>query len=486
VTKPNQPCFIRRALPESVRTIHLIGIAGSGMGAFACMLKDAGFEVRGSDRNVYPPMSDTLRAKGIEWMEGFDAAHLDWGPDLVVVGNVCRRDNPEAVRAEQAGVAVSFPQTLSDLFLADRVPVVVCGTHGKTTTTSLTAWLLHAAGRAPGLLVGGVARNFEATYLLGGGPGTPFVVEGDEYDTAYFDKGPKFLHYRPRVAILNNIEFDHADIYDDLEEVIENFDRLVDILGPETTLVANADDPLVVARAARSRATVLTYGFAEGAELRATDLRASAGGGCDFTLSYRGASRPVSTPMSGRHNVWNALAAFGAGLATGVPLEALVAGLARFEGVKKRQEERGCVDGVLVIDDYAHHPTAISETLSALRARYAGRKLWAVYEPKSNTARRSIHQRAYTEAFDDADEVVLAKPFVKRDGLTAEQKLDVDRLVADIGARGTPASYHPGVEGCLAHLLAHATRGDVVAIMANSGFGGIHDKLLAGLAERAR
>ena len=482
MTKPNQPWFTRRELPADVRTIHLIGIAGSGMGAFACMLQDAGYEVRGSDRGVYPPMSDTLRAKGISWMEGFEAAHLDWDPDLVVVGNVCRRDNPEAVEAERRGIALSFPQVFGDLFLEGALPVVVTGTHGKTTTTSITAWLLEACGRDPGLLVGGLAKNFGATYKLGGA-GRPFVVEGDEYDTAYFDKGPKFLHYRPRVAILNNIEFDHADIYDDLDEIIENFDRLVDILGPETTLVANADDPLVVARAARTRGAVTTYGFAEGADLRASELRPS-GGGCTFTLTHAGEAAQVETPMAGRHNVWNALAAIGAGLALGVPLGDLVAALPAFAGVGKRQEERGEVDGVLVIDDYAHHPTAIRETLAALRARYPARTLWAVYEPKSNTARRNIHQQAYGEAFVDADQVVLAKPFVKQDGLAADRKLDVDRLVAEIAARGTPATYHPGVEGCLAHLLAHARAGDVVAIMANSGFGGIHDKLLAGLAAR--
>lgn len=486
MTKPNQPWFIRRPLPSDIRSIHLVGIAGSGMGAFACMLQDAGYTVRGSDQGVYPPMSDMLREKGIGWVEGFDPAHLGWDPDLVVVGNVCRRDNVEAVEAERRGIAVSFPQTLSDLFLEGRRPVVVTGTHGKTTTTSLTAWLLYATGRDPGLLVGGVARDFDATYRLGGGPGSPFVVEGDEYDTAYFDKGPKFLHYRPDVAILNNIEFDHADIYDDLEEVVENFDRLMDILGPGSTLVANIDDPLVMARAARTSATVVTYGFAAGADLRAIDLEPSPGGGCDFVLLHRGRSVRVRTPMAGRHNVWNALAGFGACLALDVPLEDVVPALAGFSGVKKRQEERGCEDGVLVVDDYAHHPTAIAETLAALRARYRGRKLWAVYEPKSNTARRSIHQRAYTEAFDQADEVVLAKPFVKKDGLTAEEKLDVDRLVRDIAARGTPATFHPGVDGCLAHLLADARAGDVVAIMANSGFGGIHDKLLAGLAERAR
>ncbi len=482
MTKPHQPCFVRRELPAHVEKVHLIGIAGAGMGAFACMLQEAGYVVRGSDRNVYPPMSDVLHARGVSWMEGWDPVHLDWGPDLVVVGNVCRRDNPEAVAAEQLGIAASFPQVLSDLFLADRVPVVVTGTHGKTTTTCLTAWLFGAAGAGPGFLAGGVSRNFDATYRIGV-PGGAFVVEGDEYDTAYFDKGPKFLHYRPRVCVLNNIEFDHADIYDDLDEVVENFDRLMDVLGPETLLLANVDDPLVMARAVRAGGRVRTYGFGEGADLRAVDVVPDTSG-CAFTLLGAGAPVRIESPLAGRHNVWNTLAGFGAGIELGLSVADLAAGLTGFAGVKKRQEERGEVAGVLVVDDYAHHPTAIAETLAALRARYAGRRLWAVYEPKSNTARRNIHQRAYAEAFDAADAVVFARPYVKDDGLGERAKLDVARLVADIEVRGTPATFHPGVEGCLTHLLAHAVAGDVVAIMANSGFGGIHDKLLNGLAQR--
>ncbi|MEZ4470078.1 MAG: Mur ligase family protein [bacterium] len=263
MTKPNQPWFVRRPMPPRVEKVHLIGIAGAGMGAFACMLQDLGLEVRGSDLNVYPPMSDVLRGRGITWMEGFDAAHLAWTPDLVIVGNVCRRDNPESVAAEARGIpAVSFPQAFSDLFLVDRVPVVITGTHGKTTTTALTTWLLHQAGLDPGMLVGGVARDFDSTYLLGAG--APFVVEGDEYDTAWFDKGPKFLHYRPRIVVLNNIEFDHADVYDSLEEIIENFERLMDLLGPGTTLLVNADDPRAMACAARARGQVTTYGFGAG------------------------------------------------------------------------------------------------------------------------------------------------------------------------------------------------------------------------------
>lgn len=495
MTKPHQPWFIRRPLPDTVERVHLIGIAGAGMGAFACMLQEAGYIVRGSDRGVYPPMSDVLTERGIAWMEGWDAAHLDWGPDLVIVGNVARRDNPESLAADARGIpAVSMPQALGDLFLDGRTPVVITGTHGKTTTTSLTAWLLHHAGLEPGLLVGGIAKNFDAVYRLGstraaGEPlGAPFVVEGDEYDTAWFDKGPKFLHYRPKIAVLNNIEFDHADIYDDLDEIVENFDRLMDRLGQGTTLLANADDPLVMQRAERARANgckVVTYGFGEGAAMRAVNITPDAEG-CTFDLVVKGLDLGrIRSPLAGRHNVWNTLAAFGVGRALGLSIEALQAGLVEFAGVGKRQEEKGEAAGVLIVDDYAHHPTAIRETLAGLRARYPGRRLWGVYEPKSNTARRNFHQAAYATAFVSADRAVLARPYQKQDGLADSEKLDVDRLVADIAEHGTPAAYLPDADAIAEHLAAETEAGDVVVIMANSGFGGLVGKLLARLEARS-
>lgn len=482
MTKPHQPWFIRRPMPETVAKVHLIGIAGAAMGAFAFMLEDAGFTVRGSDRNVYPPMSDELRKRGIAWMEGWDAAHLDWGPDLVIVGNVARADNPEAVEAERRGIpAVSFPQAFCDLFLLGRRPVVIAGTHGKTTTTALTTTMLHHVGADPGMLVGGVTLNFQSTYRLGAA-GAPFVIEGDEYDTAFFDKGPKFLHYRPSIAVLNNIEFDHADIYDSLDEIIENFDRFMDLLGPDTVLFANGDDPLVMERAARAQGRVITYGFGDGVDLRAVDITPNADG-CRFVLRRAGHDDvAIDSPLAGRHNVWNTLAALGIGMELGFELPGLIAGVQQFKGTKKRQEERGEAGGVLVIDDYAHHPTAIRETVDALRARYPGRRLWAVYEPKSNTARRNVHQADYATAFGGADHAIIARPFQKEDRFGADERLDVHRLVAEIEAHGTPAGYCDGVDATLAHLLAAVRPGDVVVFMSGSGFGGIHDKLLAGLA----
>ena len=374
---------------------------------------------------------------------------------------------------------MSFPQAFSDLFLVGRRPVVITGTHGKTTTTAMTTWLLHAAGLDPGMLVGGVALDFGATYRIGQvGQGAPFVVEGDEYDTAFFDKGPKFLHYRPQIAVLNNIEFDHADIYDDLDEIIANFDRLMDLLGPDTLLLANADDERVLERAARTRARVVTYGFSVDSDLRATEVELGPLG-TRFVCSLRGQCLgEMTSPMAGRHNIWNSLAACAVGLELGVPFGELARALPGFSGVKKRQEERGEVNGVLVIDDYAHHPTAIRETLHALRARYPGRRLWAVYEAKSNTARRNIHQADYAEAFLAADRVIIGRPYVKKDGLSDRDKLDVDRLIAEVTDGGVGATYRAEI-GEIIELLADETaRGDVVAIMSGSGFGGIHDRLL--------
>ena len=286
MTKPHQPLFIRKPIPDQIKKIHLIGIAGSGMGAFACMLKQAGYEVRGSDQNIYPPMSDTLAEKHIPVMISWQAKHLDWQPDLVIVGNVCRRDNIEAVAAEQRGIAyVSFPQALCDLFLFNRSPVVVAGTHGKTTTTSILAWLLYSHDpQRTGMLVGGIGANFNTPFLIGQ-PGGAFVIEGDEYDTAFFDKGPKFLHYRPDVALLNNVEFDHADIYDDIAEIEENFDRLCTLMGPGKTLWVNQDDARALRCAKKAEGQIITYGFADEAMWRASDIEVHAQGS-SFTLHF--------------------------------------------------------------------------------------------------------------------------------------------------------------------------------------------------------
>ena len=489
MTKPDQPWFIRRPTPDDVQKIHLLGMAGSGMGAFACMLREAGFEVRGSDRAAYPPMSDILAAREIPLGLGWDPSHLDWGPDWVIVGNVCRRDNVEAVAAEERGIpTASFPQALSDLFLAQRRPIVIAGTHGKTTTTALCAWLLSATDTKEtprtGFLVGGQGGNFEGPFRIGDAEGA-FVIEGDEYDTAFFDKGPKFLHYRPEVALLNNVEFDHADIYDSIEEIEENFERLCDLITPGKSLWVNCDDARALRISERASGDVITYGFAEEAQWRALDVTPNERG-CAFTLrTPDGVERRVQSPLAGRHNVWNTLAALGmAHVHFERELDVLFEALADFKGVQKRQEELGELDGVLIMDDYAHHPTAIYETLEALKARYPTRRLWALYEPKSNTARRNIHQSDYIDAFASAPRVRITRPFKKEDRFAPEERLDLNMVVEALSARGVDAAVALEIDDLIDELAREARAGDLIVFMSSSSFEGAQSRLLERLRAR--
>lgn len=492
MTKPHQPWFIRKPTPEKVQKIHILGLAGSGMGAFGCMLKEAGYEVRGSDRAAYPPMSDILAEREIPLSLGWDPSHLDWDPDWVIIGNVCRSDNPLVLAAEEKGLpSVSFPQAISDLFLAQRRPVVIAGTHGKTTTTTLTAWLLTATDHIissqeeTGLLVGGQGGNFKGPFHIGS-EGSPFVIEGDEYDTAFFDKGPKFLHYRPEVALLNNVEFDHADIYDSIEEIEENFERLCDLITEGKTLWVNRDDQRAMRCAQRVTGQVITYGFAPEASWRATHVNPHQAG-CDFTLHLpSGETFNVCSPLAGRHNVWNTIAALGmAHTHFQRPIPELLRALQSFRGVQKRQEELGEADGVLVMDDYAHHPTAIRETIDALIARYPERRLWAIYEPKSNTARRNIHQEEYASAFKAAPVVRLARPFKKEDHFSEDERLDLDQIISQLEAQGVDAKTAPEIDGLVSELIEIAQPGDLLVFMSSSSFEGAQRKVLEGLRARA-
>ena len=484
MTKAHQPCFIRHPLPEQPRRAHVIGVAGAAMGTFAMMLQDQGLEVRGSDQNVFPPMSDLLDARGIRWSDGFDAANLSWGPDWVIIGNVCRRDNPEAVAAIEAGLPYcSFPQALSDLFLAPRRPVVITGTHGKTTTTTLSAWILHEAGLDPSYLAGGRSENFEAPYRLGAA-GAPVVIEGDEYDTAFFDKGPKFLHYRPEIAVINNIEFDHADIYDDIEEIEENFERLVALIKPSGLLLVNGDDPRACRLAERCAGEVQRYGFSEGCAWRAVDIAAE-GSGSRFTLiDPKGDRHTLRSALPGRHNVGNTLAALALADRLGVRPAAAAPALMSFRGVDKRQQALGEAAGIELIDDYAQHPTAVRETLAALRLRSPERRIIAVYEPKSNTARRAVHQQDYLDAFAEAAEVVFARPFRKRDDFPPEERLDLPRLVRELGERGISAAVAAEVDELIPLLLERLRPGDLLIFLCASNLEGAPERLLAALESR--
>jgi UDP-N-acetylmuramate: L-alanyl-gamma-D-glutamyl-meso-diaminopimelate ligase len=462
------------------RHIHLIAICGVGMTALAGMLQARGFRVTGSDQNIYPPMSTQLVELGIEIRQGFSPAHLDDNPGLVVVGNAVSRSNPEVQAMLARGIPfLSFPQALAELFLRDRHPIVVAGTHGKTTTASLMAWVLETAGLQPSYMIGGIPRNFGSNYKLGEGPF--FVVEGDEYDTAFFDKGPKFLHYRPRSAILTSVEFDHADIYRDLHHVKAAFQRFVHILPSGGYLAAGVDFPHVMDVLASAPCRWEGYGFSARADWQAVDVEADA----EVTqFLVRHQDQRLGTlrwELMGRHNIQNALAVIAVARRLGVSFDDIRRGVQSFTGVKRRQEVRGVVREITLVDDFAHHPTAIRETLAALRARYAGRRLWAIFEPRSATSRRATFQEDFVGAFAEADGVVIAGLF-NPENIPPDARLAPERLAQDIARRYAKAAvYLPAVDAIVDHVAAGVRPGDVVAIMSNGGFGGIHERLLAAL-----
>jgi len=470
--------------PGAVQRVHLVGVAGTGMGAFAGMLKAAGYVVSGSDENVYPPMSDMLREWGIEVYTPYASANVDRArPDLVIIGNVIRRTNVEAAAVRERRLPqMSFPAAFGALVAADRHSVVVAGTHGKTTTSALMGHVLADAGRDPTFLVGGVTLNYGGNFRLGHGPHV--VVEGDEYDTAYWDKGPKFLHYRARTALLTSVEFDHADIYRDLAHYESAYERFATSLPDPGWLGVAASYPRAVAIArANSRAAVVTYAWDRDADYRGhavhfTEL------GARFTISApQGESTEVALPMSGFHNLENAIGVYAAARSLGLTPAEIASGFASFRGVKRRQEPRGEIGGVLVIDDFAHHPTAVRETILALRQRYPTRRLWAVFEPRSNTSRRNIHQAEYAAAFDQAHRVSIRLP-EPHDKVPVEQQLDVPAIVQAIEARGIPASGRADVGEMVEELAEQSRRNDVILVMSNGAFGGFIPSLLSALDSR--
>jgi UDP-N-acetylmuramate: L-alanyl-gamma-D-glutamyl-meso-diaminopimelate ligase len=466
--------------------VHFVAIAGTGMGSLAGLLKVRGLEVTGSDEGVYPPMSVALERWGIPVALGFRPENvLERRPDLVVIGNAVRPDNPEARAVLEAGIPhLSFPDALYEHAIRGRHSVVVAGTHGKTTTTSLLATLLVETGRDPSVLVGGISANLDGSFR--DGSGEHFVVEGDEYDTAFFDKTPKFLHYHPRTAILTSVEFDHADIYRDLEHVKSAFRSLVAGMPRDGCIVAALAEPNVADVVRGAPCPVVGYAPEEGrAEWSAGALEISAEGTA-FDVRRGGAVLTRAfLPLHGRHNVANALGALATADRLGVPLPEAAAALRRFRGVRRRQELRGEVGGVAVLDDFAHHPTAVRETLAGLRARFPGRRLVAVFEPRSNTSRRAVFQKDFAEALRAADRVVVATPSdAPLYSATGEvrERLSAETLAADLRAAGRDAVALPDVDAIVAHLARSCAAGDVVVTLSNGGFGGIWEKLLATLA----
>jgi len=469
--------------PAEIDDVHLIGICGTGMGALAGLFDEAGMNVGGADDGVYPPMSTHLAERGIPVQEGYDPAHLDPAPDLTVVGNACTPTHPEAAYAREERLPQqSFPEALAHCFLTDaRRPLVVTGTHGKTTTTGLLVHLLRHAGQEPGFLIGGVMENTGQSYALGSD--APFVVEGDEYDSAYFDKRPKFMHYRPQAAVVSSVEFDHADIFADRDDYRSAFEDFVGLLDTDGLLALCGDDPDVRALADHTSATVRTYGFDPNNDVRAEALSTTADGQ-RFTLRLNGQSEDVRVPHPGRHNVENALAAALLAHREGVSPPEIATGLASFEGMKRRQEVRGRPNDVLVIDDFAHHPTAVQATVQAVRAAHPDRRLVAIFEPRSNTSRRALFQAQYGTAFDAADQVFLKAPPVRHND-DPDAMLDPEAVVQTIRDRGTPAETFDDVGAVLPTLVDTLRPKDLALLMSNGSFDGLPERLPEALVESA-
>ena len=459
--------------------VHLIGVCGTAMGTLAAMLHEKGFDVRGSDHNVYPPMSDFLEAQGITLLQGYDAAHITPDLDLVVIGNAISRGNPELEEVLDRKIRYcSLPEAIRDHFLWGARSIVIAGTHGKTTTTSLAGWMLTAAGADPSVLIGGIAENFDSSYRLGGG--RDFVIEGDEYDSAFFDKTAKFLKYLPDIAVVANIEYDHADIYADLEAIRVAFRRLVTLIPRRGFLLLGADNAEAAALRTMAKCRVETFGLSEGADWRAYDLHAQPAG-MTFGVRYAGAPfGRFEVALLGEHNVRNALAAIAVGHATGLAAGVLADALKSFKGVRRRLQLRGIARDVAVYDDFAHHPTAIAETLAGVRSAFPERRLWAIFEPRSATSCRRVFQNEFARAFAAADETVIAAVF--RSNLPESERLSGDELVAAMRAAGGRARHIHTVDDIVRTVAGEAQPGDLVIIMSNGGFDNIHQRLLAALS----
>jgi UDP-N-acetylmuramate: L-alanyl-gamma-D-glutamyl-meso-diaminopimelate ligase len=468
---------------ETPRRVHFVAIGGTGMGSLAGLLHARGVRVTGSDDHLYPPMSTLLEGWGIPVNDGFRAEHaLAADPDLVVIGNAVRPDNPEARAVIEEGLPYrSFSDALYELAITGKHSVVVSGTHGKTTTTSLLASLLLRCGRDPSLLVGGHALDFDGSFREG--DGDHFVVEGDEYDTAFFDKTPKFLHYHPRTLVVTSVEFDHADIYRDLDAVKAAFRRFVDLLPAGAPLVVAQDFPHAVEIAAgAARARSISFGATNAAEWSLSALRDS-GGHTAFGVLHRGAAEgELRLEVPGRMNALNALGAYVLARAIGLTHAEIAPGLASFSGVARRQELVGEFRGVTLVDDFAHHPTAVAGTLAALRQRYPGRRLWGIFEPRSNSSRRRVFQQDYVDALAAADAVILAAVVRKESDQVPDSELfSAEQLVGDLCRRGQAARCLESSEAIAAALAREVAPGDIVVMMSNGDFGGLRSKLVAAL-----
>ncbi len=461
--------------------IHLVATCGMGMGSLAGLLKESGFEVSGSDQNIYPPMSTQLEAIGVALKVGFRPENIDPPPDRVVIGNAVSKGNPEVQAVLQQKIpCLSMPEALYQLFLKGRTPMVVAGTHGKTTTTALLAWLLEKTGHSPGLFAGGVLKNLGKSYQKGAGP--YFVVEGDEYDTAFFDKGPKFLHYHPEFLILNPIEFDHADIYRDLPHLMTSFEHLADSIPTSGFVAAQGRNENVRQLLPRFSCRKMTFGLSPEADLSADQI--SLEGETSFRLLRNG--KPLlrlRSPLFGRHNIENLLGILAILLEIGIRPEEIQGPLLEFEGVKRRQELIGHFHDIVLLDDFAHHPTAIHETLLAIRGRFPKRRLWALFEPRSQTTRRRFFQEQFPAAFGPADCVLIA-PVYLPEKIPPGELLDPGWIAEKLREEGKQAVACRSFDDLHDSLMKEVTAGDIVCFMSNGNFGGMIQKITDALAGR--
>ena len=456
--------------------IHLIGICGVGMSSLAGILKDKGYIITGSDRNIYPPISTFLERLSIPLKKGYSPSNLHPIPDLVIVGNVITKDNPEAGELLRLRIPyLSMPQALKKFAMDKRKSIIIAGTHGKTTTSALIAWILELAGIDPSFMIGGIAKNFDSNFKLSNGP--YFVIEGDEYDTAFFDKRPKFLHYAPYVTVITSIEFDHADIYKGIEEVKDSFRRLIEMIPADGLLCANIDDPAVAEEIKKARCPCLTYAIRKEADLSIGDITVNDDTTRLSIVKEKKEYLSVATDLYGDHSISNILAAISIANYLKIKPEIITRALVTSKGVKRRLELIGNYKDILVIDDFAHHPTAVRETTKAVKAHYRNRRLVAIFEPRSNSSRRNIFQNAYASSFNCADLVILPEPPMM-DKIPVNERFSSIKLTANLRERGIEAHYSPNNDDLLNGLLTLTKPGDVILIMSNGAFDHIQQRLI--------
>ncbi|PAW87322.1 MAG: UDP-N-acetylmuramate:L-alanyl-gamma-D-glutamyl-meso-diaminopimelate ligase [Pedosphaera sp. Tous-C6FEB] len=462
---------------SDIKSVHFVGICGTAMASAAAAMQERGYRVTGSDTNVYPPMSTFLAERKVEVISGYAEQNLAHKPDLVVIGNAISRGNPEVEAVLDRKLRYcSMPELLKEFFIRGKRCLVVSGTHGKTTTTSLLTWVFERAGLNPSYLIGGIPSNLGAGARFTDSEW--FIIEGDEYDTAFFDKRSKFVHYLPEVAIVNNLELDHADIFGDVAAVQKTFTQLIRLVPRNGLLLANGDEPNLAPLLNVTHCPVKRFGLGENNAVRATNLRLGATAS-EFELP----SCKFHVNLVGELNVRNALAVVGAAKHCGLSNKQIQSAFDTFSGVKRRMEVRGISGGVTVVDDFGHHPTAIRETLKALRIKYPGQKLWAVFEPRTQSTRRNVFQHDFPTAFGEADSVIIAE-VAFASVLAPEERLDTIKLEADLKANGKQAQFLPDVDTIVHHLSQHVQGGDVICVFTNGGFGNIHAKLLERLGRR--